>query len=341
MLEPIISDTQLEWTTDIDNFVSFLSPELIVYPITSIFRTERGIIPGYGLAPAHPGHYKFPTALLLMSENTLHSVTCVDVVGPTPGIVISTRRGFYGVQEDMYQGAPVFSIDNMPLRLMEPQKSAKSDEEIIALAFRAAYVAGGRKLHIINKDIRELVYLEFRSRPVSVDEYTSSFQYILDFSKISNKHIHMWFYHFLVCMFRMRSLRMNRNESFVRLDMAHVWWRDVALMLLKHFQVDFSVDYKNIFTRVRFTRTEFRRMLTRIFSVPFPRLVDDFAFIDAVTTRATVILDARAMATFDDVADTPGKLTRTKLHGKYVEYIGLHIAFPELTELIETNGLIL
>lgn len=312
-----------------------------MYPITSIFRTESGFIPGYGLAPARPGRYEFPTALLLLSRNTLHSVSCVEVSENIPGVVISTRRGFYGVQEDMYQGAPVFSIDNIPLRLIEPARSSLTDAQVVDMSMRATVALCALPLQAVNHRIRDLVFMEFRVKPISGQEANAAYQYILDFSKLSTAHIYMWFYHFLVCMFRLNGLRINRSENFIRLQMVNVWWRDIVLMLLKHFAVDYTMRFFNATSEVRFSRREFRRMLSRMLTVGFPRLVEDFALVDAVTTKDTVILGDDGVVVLDESTDAPGKITSTKLRGKYVEYVGLHISFPEITEFVETNGLIL
>lgn len=312
-----------------------------MYPITSIFRTERGLIPGYGLAPSKPGRYTFPTSLLLLSESNLRAVTCVEVSESVPSIIISTRRGWYGVQEDSYQGAPAYSIDNMPLRLLEPERSYISDEQVVDMAFRAAYSLAAIRLNALNAHIRDLVFVEFRAKPVAGREFTGAFQYILDFSRLTTPHIYMWLYHVLVCLFRTKALRINRNERIVRLSLNNVWWRDIVLMLFKHLAVDFSVEYGHRRAYVKFTRQEFRRMLTRMLQTKFPRLVEDFAFVDAVTTKDRIILDTDGITTLDVTHDIPDTPTRSKLHGKFTEYVGPHISFPEIDDFLETNGLIL
>lgn len=312
-----------------------------MYPITSIFRTDRGLIPGYGLAPATPGRYEFPTPLIIMSDRLLHTITHVDVVGPAPGLVVSTRRGFYGVREDVYQGEPLFSIDNMPLRLIEPSATTVEHASVIDYAFRAAIVSAPVKLQEVNHRIRNMEFLEIRTRQVSGPEFAKSHMYICDFSKLTTPQTYMWLYHFLVCMFRMRALRMPRHDSTIRLAMNSIWWRDITIMLFKHFAVDFSLEYGSSITVMKFSRTDFRRMLTRLLSVPFKKVVDDFAFVDAVTTKDTVILDENGLVVLDEEHDVPDQTTRTRLRGKYLEYIGLHISFPEIPEFVETNGLIL
>ena len=276
-----------------------------------------------------------------MSAQKLHTVTHVDVIGPEPGLVISTRRGFYGVREDVYQGEPVFSIDNMPLRLIEPAETTVPHAAVLEYAFRAATVTAPVKLQDVNRYIRDMAFLEMRSKQVSGQEFAKSHLYICDFSRLTTSQTHMWLYHFLVCMFRLRALRLVRTDSTVRLVMKVVWWRDIVIMLFKHFNVDFSLEYGNSVTTMKFSRTEFRRMLTRVMRVPFNRLVDDFALMDAVTTKDTVFLDENGHAVLNEEFDVPDNVVRTRLRGKYLEYIGLHVSFPEIAEFVETNGLIL
>lgn len=311
-----------------------------MYPITSIFRTDRGLIPGYGLAPAVCGCYELRTPTLIYSADKLLTISRVEVVGPAPSIIFSTRRGYCGIREDMYQGEPVFSIDNFPLRLIEPEATL-SNAAVADLAFRAATATCSLRLQAINRKVRGMDFLEFRTHPVIGPEYARSHLYICNFSTLTNAQTYMWLYHFLVVMYRLGDMRMPRNSSFVHLYMRHIWWRDMVLMLFKHLNVDFSAEYGPSMTTVRFGRVELRRMLTRLLSVCFPKVVDDFSFIDAVTTKDTVILDSNGVVTLNEEHDVPSVLQRTRLRGKYLEYVGLHITFPELSEFVETNGLIL
>lgn len=312
-----------------------------MYPITSIFRTERGLIPGYGLAPSRPGLYPFPNSIILLSENKLYNVTCVEVSEHIPSILITTRRGWYGVQEDSYQGAPIYSIDNMPLRLYEPDKSSMTDAEVANMAFRAFIALADVKLNALNTYIGDLNFVEMRSKRVTAQEVSTASQYILDFSKLTTPHIYMWLYHVLVLLFRTKALRIARNKSTVDLMLSNVWWRDIVLVLFKHLGLDYVVEFDQRRTHLRFTRRELRRMLTRMLQVKFKRLVEDFAFVDAVATKDRIILRTDGTVALDVVEDIPNEVTRTQIRGRFVEYVGPHISFPEIDDFLETNGLIL
>lgn len=311
-----------------------------MYSITSVFRSETGLLPGYAMVHSTPGEYEFEKEIILLSEERLYVVKRAIVHPPTAGLVLGCRRGHYAVSDDLYQGGLLTSIDNAPLFLREPRKTI-DDDIIPQMAVYAAFWMRGMSWKIANKTIRELTIADIRSKPMSMREWYSGRRYIFDFTKLKKYQVYSWLYHTLVIMFRIGSLTAPRKDDRIHIKLGRIWWRDMVLAVLHHLNVDFSLSLEKTLVIMKMSRREFHRMLTRLLRENFERKATDFDFIDAVVSKSCVILDKDGEIDIDDGMDIPDKIIRTQVDTKMSEFINIFISFPEIDDIIEANGLIL
>lgn len=313
-----------------------------MYALTTIFRTETGICPAYTLVGHTPGRYDFDKPVLLISNDNVHAVTHAVVTPVLPGVVLTGRQGFVAVGEEYYKSLKLLSISNFPLHMVEPRRSVP-DEDIPARALDAGIALSGFQAVFVNRVVTKLRFLEIRTKPYTAAEYDACFDTAVNFRMLTAKQTYSWMYHLLVVLFRCKKVRVS-NESgnqYVRIYLSHVFWRDIFIMLLKHLNADFFVKYEPKKTVVTFLKHDFRRMLARLLSNKFTRVVNDFAFIDSVSPKKSIILDTEGMVVVSDRVDNPAGLCVMRTQFRATAFSGCLVMFPELTGLIEANGFLL
>lgn len=311
-----------------------------MYSMTSIFRTETGFLPGYGIAPAEPGTYTLEKELIIISEDKLYPITEIEVFKQRPGLVIATRRGHYPVIEEAYQGELVYSIDNAPMSLADPRKTI-DDEYVVQCAFYAGCWLSGLTWQQANAKIRKLAFPEIRSKNISLREFFGGRRYILDFSKLKKQQVYSWLYHTLIIMHRAGGLYTPKWDVNVHMNLSRVWWRDMLLAILHNLNADFSIKLKShAVYDLSLSREEMRRCMARMLATHFTRSADDFAFADAVVTKTEVILDKDGKVFIVDEEDIPDKINKVQVQSKLSEFSNILIAFPQIQDKIEVNGLI-
>lgn len=311
-----------------------------MYSITSVFRTETGLLPGYGIAPAVPGTYTLEKELIIISESKLYPVTEVEVISQRPGLVIATRRGHYTIVEEAYQGEPIYSIDNAPLSLTEPRKTI-DDEYVVQCAFYAGCWLSGLTWQETNTKIRKLAFPEIRSKNIALTEFFGGRRYILDFSKLKKSQVYSWLYHTLIIMHRAGGLYTPKWDANMHMNLSRVWWRDILLAILHNLNADFSIKLKShAVYDLSMSRAEMRRCMARMLATKFTKAADDFDFADTVVTKTEVILDKSGKVVIVDEDDIPDKINKVLVRSKLSEFSNILIAFPQIQDKIEANGLI-
>lgn len=308
-------------------------------PITSIFRTEKGLMPGYGIVPPAPGMYDLNNPLIILSEDTVVPIKRAEVY-TTSGIVVTTRQGALCVEDDLYHGQPIHAIKHGKLNLYEPPR--KIEDKIVSMyAFYAGVALSGEYWATLNKKVVSYKFQEIRSTGVSKKEYFQCRRYIMDFTQLTTDQIYGWLGELLQIMWRFGKIKAPLDTLKLSLLLKRSWWRDMLLCIFHHLGISFSLAVDEVdprFYNVQISRGVFHDLLSRLLEAKYDFAFKDLDFMHEALPSYVTLLDKDGNIDIIEARTAiPDGTVRWTLNKKLGAYKGLFINFPDLQEIPEAN----
>ena len=286
------------------------------------------------------GEFELARPLMILSESKLHAVTKVCVHPYTNFVIMQGLRNWTAVPDGIFtEGMVLDTVMSHPLRLVAPEHRVDV-RDILNMAslgaMHACNITAGQAAMFINK----LKIHEFRTEPLQTGEYGKGLRFMLPVQDMKEKHFAVFLYSFICVCFRFHKLRKtSRDKKILSLTLRNIFWRDYIVVLLLMFGLRIRITVEREKSYISLDQAEFAQFCRRVFTLMPDIPYRDFKMLYTMLGSNVVIVDEKMQEISQQVDNLPQpSVERVEYSVSTATCPG--ISFPELTELVEANSMI-
>lgn len=318
----------------------------MIYAMTSIFRTDKGLAPGYTLAPpAEPGTYELAEPIGLLSGGDIHCATVVTIHKAAPLVILNTAMGWAAVTDEMNYGYSVVARSGGKARFA-PGKDVIADQLIMDAALLAAVHTAAFPLDRTNRMINRHALHEIRMSPYTSDEYKLGRRVLLDFARMTERQYMLFMYTFIAVMHRIGHVTVKDagGDKILQFRAEPVFWRDVVVTLAHIYKLrPFVRHFSRASAIISFSAQGFLEFTNAAFDAGVQAQFRDFRMLTKTATKLGVFVDERGYATLvEQHVDKKRSPSVEQLQHKLKPFTGRAVSFPELdgSIILEHNSML-